>query len=129
MPVSEQDRSVVEAMFKAMQAGASGERDMMALFSDDAVFIEPFTGTPITHTGKSAIRESFLGMWKEPAPDLKLMVDRVDLDGDHIRADWTCTSPVFPSPMRGHDLFTIADGKITRLEIIVTDMPPMGPPR
>lgn len=129
MPVSEQDRSVVEAMFKAMQAGASGERDMMALFSDDAVLIEPFTGTPITHTGKSAIRESFLGMWKEPAPDLKLMVDRIDLDGDHIRADWTCTSPVFPSPMRGHDLFTIADGKITRLEIIVTDMPPMGPPR
>lgn len=126
MSVSESDRTVVENMFKAMQGGPEGEEDMMALFDESAVFTEPFSGQPQTHTGKDAIRSSFQEMWANPAPDLKLIVDRVDLDGDQIRADWTCTSPVFPSPMKGHDIFTITDGKIMRLEVIVTDMPPMG---
>ncbi len=126
MSVSESDRTVVENMFKAMQGGPEGEEDMMALFDNNAVFTEPFSGQPQTHTGSDAIRSSFKEMWANPAPDLKLIVDRVDLDGDQIRAEWTCTSPVFPSPMKGHDLFTITDGKIMRLEVIVTDMPPMG---
>lgn len=33
-------------------------------------------------------------------------------DGDRVRADWICTSPVFPAPMKGYDLFTIRGGKI-----------------
>ncbi len=126
MPVQDQDRQVVDALFRAMQAGPGGEEDMMALFAEDATFIEPFSGEACTHTGKPAIRESFKGMWRNPAPDLKLMLDRVDMDGDLVRAEWTCTSPVFPTPMRGHDLFTIKSGKIARLEIVVTEMPPMG---
>ncbi|MHC4141746.1 MAG: nuclear transport factor 2 family protein [Planctomycetota bacterium] len=124
--MSETDRNVVENLFKAMQAGPSGEQDMLALFAEDAVFIEPFSGVVQTHTGKAAIGTSFQDMWRDPPPDLKLTIDRVDLDGDRVRADWTCTSPVFPKPMRGHDLFTISSGRITRLEIAVTDMPPMG---
>ena len=127
MSINDTDRQVVENMFKAMQAGPAGEEQMMALFLDDAVFTEPFSGQPQTHHGKEAIRGSFRQMWSEPAPDLKLIMDRVDLDGEQVRAEWTCTSPAFPSPMRGHDLFTIVDGKIARLEIIVTEMPPMGP--
>ncbi len=119
---------MVEALFAAMQAGPAGEDEMMALFAEDATLIEPFTGEVKTHTGKPAIREGFSETWKDPAPDLKLTVDRVDLDGANVRAEWTCTSPVFPTPMRGHDLFTIEQGKITRLEVVVTDMPPMGPP-
>ncbi len=129
MPVSNEDRNVVENMFKAMQAGPEGENAMMALFASDAVFVEPFSGEVKTHEGADAIRTSFQEMWKEPAPDMKLMVDRVDIDGDRIRADWTCTSPAFATPMRGHDLFNITGGKIARLEVVVTDMPPMeGPP-
>ena len=127
MPVQDEDRQVIEALFKAMQAGPAGEDQMMDLFAEDATFIEPFSGQACTHNGKPAIRESFKGMWENPAPDLKLMLDRVDVDGERVRADWTCTSPVFATPMRGHDLFTIQSGKIGRLEIVVTDMPPMGP--
>ncbi|MHC4101932.1 MAG: hypothetical protein ACYS15_12845 [Planctomycetota bacterium] len=33
MAVSETDRNVVENVFKAMQAGPSGEQDMLALFA------------------------------------------------------------------------------------------------
>ncbi len=125
MPVEKKDQEIVEGLFKAMQMGPGGQEAMMALFADDATLIEPFSGKTQTHTGKPAIRESFKSMWEDPAPDLKLMIDRVDKDGDIVRAEWTCTSPVFETPMRGYDLFTIAAGKIARLEITVTDMPPM----
>ena len=126
MGVDQNHRQVVDRLFKAMQAGPSGEKEMMALFSDDAVFIEPFSGTPQTHVGRDAIRTSFQDMWKDPAPDLELNVDRIDMDGDTVRAEWTCTSPVFPTPMRGYDLFSIRQGLIEKLEIQVTEMPPMG---
>ena len=94
----------------------------MSLFADDAVFIEPFSGEPKTHAGFEVIREAFRDSWKEPPPpDMKLVLDRVDRDGDRVRAEWTCTSPVFPAPMKGCDLFTIRDGKIARLEIVMLD--------
>ena len=126
MPPSTAQREVVERLFRAMQAGPDGEEQMMALFAADAVFIEPFSGTPQTHRGHDAIRANFRGQWNNPLPDLQLVLDRVDLDGTTVRADWTCSSPVLPQPMRGYDLFTLApDGKINRLEIVVTEAPPL----
>ncbi len=127
MPVEQTDRKVIESLFKAMQAGPEGEEAMMSLFAEDATFIEPFEGRVQTHHGAPAIRESFKKMWADPAPDLKLVLERVDLDGGNVRAEWTCTSAVFSTPMRGYDLFAIKDGKIARLEIVITEMPPMGP--
>jgi hypothetical protein len=127
--VSAQQRKVIEDLFKAMQSGPAGEEAMMSLFADDAEFIEPFSahGQTQTHKGKSAIRHSFKQMQQDPPPDMRLTLDRVDLDGGNVRAEWTCTSPVFPSPMKGYDLFSINPaGKIRRLEIVVTDAPPMG---
>ena len=124
MSVNAQQRTVVEQLFRAMQAGPSGEEAMLDLFAEGAVLIEPFAGEPQTHTGKSAIRQSFRDQWQNPVPDLRLALDRVDLDGRHVRAEWTCTSPVFPTPMRGYDIFTLdAAGQIERLEIIVTEAP------
>lgn len=99
--VAAKRQQVVEALFKAMQAGPSGESAMMELFADDAVFIEPFSGQPQTHVGKAAIRDNFRDQWKNPPPDLTLTLDRVDLDDEQLRAEWHCTSPLFPSPMRG----------------------------
>ena len=128
MAVKAEQQKVVEDVFRAMQAGPEGEQAMMALFADDAVLVEPFSGQVQVHTGKSAIRQSFHDQWKNPVPDLKLILNRVDLDGSLVRAEWTCTSPVFPTPMRGYDLFTVdAAGRIARLEIVVTDAPPMEP--
>ena len=127
MPIADSDRRVVENLFKGMQKGPGGEDDVIKLFAEDAVFIEPFTGQVQTHNGIEAIRESFRSMWEHPTPDQKLLLDRVDMDGDNVRAEWTCTSPIFATPMRGYDLFTIRDNLIARLEVVVTDMPPMGP--
>ena len=127
MPISPQQRKVVEDLFRAMQTGPGGEEAMMALFADSAVLVEPFAGQPQTHHGLTAIRQSFRDQWKNPIPELRLTLDRVDVDGPVVRAEWTCTSPVFPAPMRGYDLFTLdATGQIARLEIVVTDAPPMG---
>jgi hypothetical protein len=127
MAVNARQRKAVEEVFKAMQAGPAGESAMMDLFVDDAVLVEPFAGAPQTHTGKAAIRQSFRDQWKNPVPDLTLTLDRVDLEGSQVRAEWTCTSPAFPAPMRGYDLFTLNDaGKIIRLEIVVTDAPTEG---
>jgi hypothetical protein len=123
MAVKETDRKVVESLFRAMQAGPGGEEPMMSLFWADAVFVEPFSGQPLTHVGHAAIRESFRQQTANPLPDMQLTLDRIDLDGSMVRAEWTCTSSAFPAPMRGHDLFTIRDGKIERLEIVVTAMP------
>ena len=124
MGISAQQRQAVEGVFKAMQSGPGGEDTLLALFADGAVLIEPFSGQPQTHVGKDAVRESFRDQWKNPLPDLRLTVDRVDLDRSQVRAEWTCTSSIFPTPMRGYDLFTLNDqGKIARLEIVVTDAP------
>ena len=126
MPLTAQQRNTVENLFKAMQAGPGGEDAMVGLFTPDAVFVEPFSGRPQTHTGTAAIRQSFRDQWDNPPPNLTLVLDRVDLDGPLVRAEWTCTSPAFSSPMRGYDLFTLNEaGKITRLEIVLTDVPPM----
>lgn len=127
MTVTAQQRKVVEDVFKAMQAGPAGETSMMDLFVEDAVFVEPFAGKVQTHRGKAAIRQSFRDQWKNPLPDLTLTLERVDLDGSQVRAEWTCTSKAFPTPMRGYDLFTLnGAGKITRLEIVVTESPAFG---
>ena len=97
----------------------------VAVSNDDGVLVEPFTGRMQTHTGKQAIRASLEQMAQNRAPDLTLTLDRVDMDGSAVRAEWTCTSKVMPGPMRGYDLFVIRSGKISRLEIVITEMPAM----
>jgi ketosteroid isomerase-like protein len=125
MPVTEQDKGIVDQVFAAMHARAEGEKAMMALFAEDASLTEPFSGQPRTHKGKEAIRTWFLQAVGEMPPDMKIKLDRLDMDGGRVKAEWTCTSSVFPTPMRGHDLYTIKGGKIANAEFVVTDMPPM----
>ena len=115
------DTEVVHELFRAMQMGPAGEERMMALFRNDAVFIEPFSGEPKTHRGLEEIRRAFRAGAGEPP--LTLNVDRIDIDGGRLRVEWTCTSPAFPGAMRGVDWFTIVEGKIAELEITVTEMP------
>ena len=54
----------------------------MALFDEDSIFTEPFSGQLRTHTGLSAIRASFRETWEQPLPDMTLNLGRVDLDAD-----------------------------------------------
>ncbi len=127
MPLEAGDRHLVNEYFKAMQAGPEGLEAMIALFTADAEYSEPFSanGQPTSHVGLPAIRaffeESYRGAMNH---DVQLTLDRLDLDGDRLRSEWTCMMPVFPAPMRGWDHYTIRDGKIARLEIHLTGPAP-----
>ncbi len=123
MPVTTTDQRIIEDLFKAMQTGPAAENDLLALFAEDGVLVEPFTGQMQTHQGKPAIKASLVPMWSNRAPDMKIKLDRVDMQDSTIRAEWTCTASVMPGPMRGYDLFQIQGGKIKRLEINITEMP------
>ena len=116
------DRSVVERYFAAMRRGAAAEDEMMALFSDDAVYIEPFTGEVRTSTGRDEIRATLRAGWEVPLPDMELEVHRIDIHASGATSAWTCRSPALPGPVTGEDRYTIVDGKITRLEVIL-DVP------
>lgn len=107
----------VERFFVAVQAGAASEEAMMALFHPDAVYSEPFSGTPRIHRGKSAIRAALSEGWRHPLPQMRIAVDRVDIDGNTVRAEWTCYSPALPGGSgRGVNRFVLSQGLIAELE-------------
>ena len=108
---------VVQSYFKAMQGGPAAADDLFALFADDAVYVEPFTGSERTHEGKAAIEACIRGSWTDAPPDLELEVNRVDVDGEVVRSEWTCTSPAFEGPVKGIDVCTVQQGRIRRLEV------------
>lgn len=110
-------RDVVDAYFRAMQTGAEAATDLFSLFAEDAVYIEPFGGESRTHAGLPAIQACLRESWTRVPPDLKLAVDRIDVDGAVVTSLWTCTSPAFPGPVRGRDVCTVRDGRIARLEV------------
>ncbi len=107
----------VNRFFAAMQVGAAAEAEMMALFTEDAVYVEPFSGRVLTHTGKRAIHEAMSQGWRHPLPDARIEVDRVEVDGSEVTCVWTCHSAALPGGRgRGENRFTLEDGRIARLE-------------
>lgn len=101
--------------FAAMQAAS--EQDMAALFADDAVYVEPFTGAVREHVGREAILATMRAGWAVPLPDMRIEVDRVDATGDTVVARWTCHSPALPGGKgSGTNVFWLVDGRIRRLE-------------
>lgn len=108
---------IIGRFFTAMQTGAASEAEMLALFADDATYVEPFSGQPTTHRGKAEIREAFASGWRNPLPDMTISVDDVEIDGTGVTVQWTCRSPALPGGSgRGINVFTLRDGKIVRLE-------------
>jgi ketosteroid isomerase-like protein len=104
-----------------MQRGPDGEDDLVALFAEDAVYVEPFSGG--VHEGRDAIRAWLNASWADAPPDLALTVERIDAAGDTVETHWTCESPAFARPARGRDRFTIRDGRIARLESRLVEAP------
>jgi ketosteroid isomerase-like protein len=121
--VSARDRATVEGYFAWMQAGPRGLEDLVGLFEDDAVYVEPFTGQPQAHTGKAEIRAFFERALQQDLAKARLTLDRLDIDGSRLRSEWTCELPMMPGPMRGFDLLSMRDGRIVRLETTVTEFP------
>lgn len=107
----------VADFFRAMQAGSAAAHDMEALFTEDAVYVEPFAGAPTTHTGRAAIMAAMRQGWATPLPEMTISLDRVDVTGARVIVAWTCRSPGLPGG-EGHGVneFTLNDGKIARLE-------------
>lgn len=108
---------VVDRYFRAMQAGPAGADELFSLFAEDAVYIEPFSGQSLTHRGRPEIEAYLRGSWEQGPPDLELTVNRVDVDGEVVRSEWTCSSPAFEAPVRGIDECTVRQGQIQRLEV------------
>jgi ketosteroid isomerase-like protein len=115
--MSAQLPDIVLRYFAAMQGGAQSGGELMALFHDDAEYIEPFTGTPTRHVGKAAIRDAMAAGWKYPLPDMRIAVDRFDARPDSLVVDWTCHSPGLPNGKgSGTNVFVLRDGLIISLE-------------
>ncbi|MFK7989771.1 MAG: nuclear transport factor 2 family protein [Sandaracinaceae bacterium] len=108
---------VIQRYFQAMQSGPKAAASLFALFADQAVYIEPFSGAERTHTGRAAIEACLRASWQNTPPDLTLEVNRVDIDGDTVRSEWTCRSPAFEAPVRGVDVCVVKAGLIERLEV------------
>lgn len=125
MTINTIDRSTVERYFVLMQAGSAGLDEFVDLFDDQAVYVEPFNGQPQVHSGKAEIQAFFEAAFNQHLKGARLALDRLDVDGSRLRAEWTCELPMFAGPMRGVDLLTLRDGRIVRLETSVTEFPPM----
>lgn len=113
---------IAHSFFLAMQTGAMAEHEMMTLFADDAVYVEPFSGTPTSHAGKDAILAVMRQSWVHPLPDVRINVDRLQVDGETVTADWTCHSPALPGGRGcGTNIFTLRAGRISRLVTMLRD--------
>src|SRR5438874_9849731 len=111
------DRAVVEDYLAAMQSGPGGLDHLVDLFDDQAVYVEAFGGQPQVHTGKHEIHAFFATALEQHLNGARLTHDRLDVDGDRLRSEWTCTLPMFGgATMRGFDLVTLQEGRIARLE-------------
>jgi ketosteroid isomerase-like protein len=112
---------LVRRYVTVMQLGPDGHDELVALFAEDGVYVEPFTAG--AHRGRDAIRAWLAAAAELAPPDLRLHVDRVEVRGREIEVAWTCESPAFLRPSRGIDRFTIRDGAIERLETTLTEPP------
>jgi ketosteroid isomerase-like protein len=110
----------ITRFYRAMQHGPDGVDALITLMADDAVYIEPFSGG--VHHGRAAIR-AFLEQSQARLPDVKITVERIDVEDDAVTTIWRCESSAFATPSRGRDRFTIRDGKITRLETTLLEPP------
>lgn len=112
---------LVAGYYAAMRVGGEAEEQMMALFGDDAVFDEPFSGLDEPAVGRDEIRDRLRAGWASPLPDMQLDVLTVTIDGATARCTWECRSPAFPAPVRGEDRYEFRDGRISRLEVSIDE--------
>ena len=115
------EHEVVEAYFGAMRRGAAAEDEMMALFTDDAVYDEPFSGEAQPAVGAAAVRSRLRAGWAVPLPDMELDVLSVEVTGRRARSQWECRSSALPGPVRGTDEYEFRDGRIASLRVRIDE--------
>jgi ketosteroid isomerase-like protein len=114
---------VIEETSRAMQLGPAGESTILSLFADDAEWVEPYTGQRRTHSGKEAIRAALRQMWTQPSPPgFTITTDRMDVEGQSVKVEWTCSCEGVPKLMRGYSMYTISpEMLISKLELFITE--------
>ncbi len=111
-------QATIDRYFAAMRQGRDAESEMMALFADAAVYIEPFSGGAEPAEGKAAILARLRSGWEAPLPDMELDVRSVEVHGSQATSTWECRSSAFPAPVQGRDTYEFdTDGLIVRLEV------------
>lgn len=108
----------IEAYFAAMRRGDEAAAELLALFTHDAYYSEPFSGLEPVE-GVEAIRERFELGWEFPLPDLELDVLDVRVDGTTATSEWECRSSGLAGPVRGTDRYEFRGGRIARLEVVI----------
>ena len=102
------DRELVDRYYAAMRVGAAAEAEMLSLFTDDAVYSEPFSGSTDPAVGVDAIRDRMRAGWAQPLPEMELDMLTIEVDGARATCTWECRSSVFPAPVRGQDVYTLS---------------------
>ncbi len=112
----ETERGVIERYYRAMEHGSAEQMD--GLFADDAVYVEPFSagGAPTEHSGRPEIVQWLNDSFQAGNKGVTITLDRLDVDGNTVVAEWTCVGPMLPGPMKGHDRYEVRDGQIARLD-------------
>jgi SnoaL-like domain len=104
----------------AMQAGRVGGEAMAALFSPNAIYVEPFSGEVQRHEGRDAIMIAMSRGWDEPLPNMRIAIEKADTKGDVIKIQWTCFSPALAGGKgKGTNIYRMKDGLIVELETIL----------
>lgn len=106
--------------FAAIRGGPDAEDELLALFADDAEYVAIADDARQRHVGHDQIRAGVRGARAVVPWGAWLCVDRVEVAGQRVRADWTCHSPAFALPVRGVNEYTIRAGKIVRLQTTLT---------
>lgn len=111
-----EERNAIERYYRAMEAGSPEQ--MRDLFAENATYVEPFSrnGAPTPHEGREAIVDWLAASFEQGNKGVTITLDRLDVDGDSVVAEWTCVGPMLPGPMKGHDRYRVSDGRIARLE-------------
>lgn len=110
--------------FLAMQAGPSGLDLLGTLFSDDAEYTEPFSGSSEPHRGRAAILKAFENSRSEDFDDAVITLGSVVVSGEMITVRWTCISKAIPGGQgSGTNVFHLSGGKIISL-VTTLDMVP-----
>ncbi len=112
----EAERALIERYYRAMEAGAPDVMD--GLFATDAVYSEPFSkaGESTVHQGREAIVGWLAASFEAGNKGVTITLDRIDVDGGDVVAEWTCVGPMLPGPMKGYDRYQVHDGRIRRLD-------------
>lgn len=106
----------VSNFFLAMQAGKPGKEALEAMFAEDAVYEEPFTGTTRRHEGRAAIMAAMALGWEMPMIDTRIEVRSAETKGGEVHVAWTCHSPSIPGGKgSGLNRFVFRDGLIVSL--------------